>query len=179
MSNPKKQKTQWCIKQLLEWYDNHGRHNLPWRQPNRTVYEILIAEFMLQQTAANQVKDIYCESLNLYPTPEELSKASVNEIESVIKPLGLVYGAERMRRSAKQITQKHDGKVPSSKDDLTDLYGVGDYIALSVLIHGFKCSFGVVDTNISRIFSRVYNIEISNRPRNDDHLWKFGSASAR
>jgi A/G-specific adenine glycosylase len=34
---------------LLEWFDQHGRKDLPW-QTNRTPYRVWVSEIMLQQT---------------------------------------------------------------------------------------------------------------------------------
>lgn len=159
------------IDNLTYWYDKHGRHDLPWREPDRSPYEILIAEFMLQQTQVKQAEEFYIKFLELYPTPEALAESPLEKIESVIEPLGLSYRAERMKKSAEQIQIQHDGQVPSTYTELTDLYGVGDYIANSILIHAFGQSRGTIDVNIARILSRFFHVQTSNRPRNDDDLW--------
>ena len=38
------------VENLLTWYEENGRHNLPWRTTEATPFNILVAEFMLQQT---------------------------------------------------------------------------------------------------------------------------------
>ena len=39
---------------LLAWFEQHGRHDLPWQQP-RTAYRVWISEIMLQQTQVSTV----------------------------------------------------------------------------------------------------------------------------
>ena len=44
---------------LLAWYERNGRHDLPWREPERTPFELLLAEILLQRTTAEAVAGAY------------------------------------------------------------------------------------------------------------------------
>ncbi len=57
-------------RRLLKWFRNQGR-DLPWRR-TREPYEVLVSEFMLQQTQVNRVIDYYDRFLRRFPTVESL-----------------------------------------------------------------------------------------------------------
>ena len=65
---------------LLDWYDENGRHSFPWREPDRSAFEILIAEILLQKTTATAVSGAYVPLIARYPTPESIVAAPSDEI---------------------------------------------------------------------------------------------------
>ncbi|MGZ8812489.1 MAG: A/G-specific adenine glycosylase, partial [Mycobacterium sp.] len=46
------------VPQLLNWYRSEQR-DLPWRRPGVTPWQILVSEFMLQQTPVARVEPIW------------------------------------------------------------------------------------------------------------------------
>lgn len=120
---------------LLTWYERHGRHDLPWREPDRTPFEILLAEILLQRTTAEAVAGAYLAFAARYPSPETVAAAPTDEVEALVAPLGLVKRAAYIRRSACEILARHSGDVPRGYPKLVNLHGVGEYTARSVLIH--------------------------------------------
>jgi A/G-specific adenine glycosylase len=70
---------------ILKWWEKNKR-KYPWRE-SKDPYEILIAEFMLQRTKANQVFSVYSEFLQVFPTVESLSEGSEHQIALLIKKL--------------------------------------------------------------------------------------------
>ncbi len=46
--------------ELLGWYDV-ARRDLPWREPGVTAWQILVSEFMLQQTPVSRVQPIWLD----------------------------------------------------------------------------------------------------------------------
>lgn len=58
------------VNRILEWYDSNGRHDLPWRAPDASPFEVLVAELMLQQTSVEQVMNVYPEFVERYQTPD-------------------------------------------------------------------------------------------------------------
>ena len=43
---------------VLDWYDRHGRHDLPWQQ-GITPYRVWVSEIMLQQTQVSTVLNYF------------------------------------------------------------------------------------------------------------------------
>jgi A/G-specific adenine glycosylase len=73
---------------LLKWYKEHGRHDLPWRQTN-DAYAIYISEIMLQQTQVGTVKSrFYTPFMEKFPTIEHLAKAHIDDVLKMWEGLG-------------------------------------------------------------------------------------------
>jgi A/G-specific adenine glycosylase len=143
---------------LLAWYERNGRHDLPWREPDRTPFEILLAEILLQRTTAEAVAGAYGPFAARYPTPETVAAAPTEEIEALVAPLGLVKRAAYLRRCAAEILARHSGGVPREYPELVNLHGVGEYTARSVLIHVTGLGIAAVDTNVKRLLSRFFDV---------------------
>lgn len=146
------------IKQgLLKWFE-HNQRSFPWRN-TRDPYKILLAEKLLQQTAAaKQVVEAYNEITRLYPTVESLSEADSTALKQIIEPLGFIYRANELPKLAQEILIRNEGKVPQSLKDLLDLPGIGDYSARAVLSFAYNQDVPIVDTNIARLLHRIYGI---------------------
>ena len=142
---------------ILNWYANNGRC-LPWRNINEP-FKILVAEFLLQKTDVEKVKAVYEKFIYRWHSLQSLSKARISSISKVIQPLGLKYKASRLKSVAKVIVEKFGGKIPKVEDKLLELNGIGRYIASAVECFAFNKPKAVLDTNIIRIFNRVFGIK--------------------
>lgn len=142
---------------VLDWYDNQGRHDLPWRDSSASAYEVLVAEVMLQKTSAGQVLGAFESFVEAYPDPSSLAEAPEKEIAGEIAKLGLRKRAGHLRQLAKRIEEAHDGSVPDTRAELLEMKGVGEYTAASVLAHAFGEDVAAVDTNVSRVLSRAFD----------------------
>lgn len=157
---------------ILSWYRINGRC-LPWRNTDEP-YKILVAEFLLQKTDVEKVKPVYRRFIYRWPSTQSLSKARISSIFKVIQPLGLKYKANRLKSTAKIIVERFGGKIPKADDKLLELPGVGRYIASAVECFAFNIPKAILDTNVLRIFNRVFGIKSKrNRPRDDPRLWSF------
>ena len=143
---------------LLAWYEENGRHGLPWREHDRSAFEILVAEILLQRTNAAAVSGAYVPFVARYPSPETVVAARADAIERGVSRLGLAKRAEFIQRSAQQILARHSGGVPRRYAELLELHGVGEYTARSVLIHAFGEDISAVDTNVRRLISRFFDL---------------------
>ena len=160
---------------IVNWYASNGRQLL-WRHANEP-FKILVAEFLLQKTDVRKVKAVYENFMQRWSSPQALSKARVSSVSKVIQPLGLKYKASRLKSSAKVIVKKFGGKIPEVDYKLLELPGVGRYIASAVECFSFNKSKAVLDTNIIRIFSRIFGIKSEKRrPKDDPQLWSFAQS---
>jgi len=148
---------------LLDWYEENGRHSLPWRADERTAFEILVAEMLLQRTTAAAVSGAYPSFTARYPTPECVVAAPSADIAERIAPLGLTKRAEYLERCSAELLARHGGDVPRQRNALLALHGVGEYTAHSVLVHAFDEQTTAVDTNVRRLVSRVFNVDPDSR----------------
>jgi len=152
-------------KNLLEWYEANGRHELPWRNTT-DIYHIYLSEIMLQQTQVNRVRDeYYPQFLAKFPTLKSLGEAPLDEVLSAWSGLGYYSRARNLHRAA-QLTQ---GKLPSEYKELLKLPGIGSYTASAICSFGHHQGITVVDTNIARVIKRFYALLDANAKSIDAH----------
>ena len=145
-------------KNLLSWFKQNQR-SFPWRE-SKEPYRVLIAEKLLQQTAATQqVVLAYNKITRLFPTLKSLSNARPASLRQIIGRLGFAYRADELPKLAKKIIADHQGRIPKKIDDLLDLPGVGDYTARAILSFAYGEDVPVVDTNIARLLHRVFGLK--------------------
>ncbi|MEH2226738.1 hypothetical protein [Nostoc sp.] len=139
----------------IKWFRHHlsiwGMQNLrdfPWRQTCDS-YAILVAEYLLQKTDAATVVPIYKAFLLKYPTLENLAKASIDELNELLVPLGLYFRAERLYQCARIILEQYGGKIPDSEKQLLELPGIGKYTARAICSQAFSQPLAVLDTNVA------------------------------
>lgn len=142
---------------LLDWFQN-SRRPFPWRGLDDP-YAILVAEKLLQQTAAGaMVARIFVQFLERYPTPQLLAAADLTELERLLQPLGFHYRARELVALGTALIERHQGQVPRDLTALLDLPGVGDYIARAVLSFAYHESTPIVDTNVARWLHRMLGL---------------------
>lgn len=139
---------------LLQWYDAHARE-LPWRGSQASAWSVMVSEFMLQQTPVARVLPVHEAWLERWPTPADLAAESSGEAVRAWGRLGYPRRALRLHAAALAIVAEHDGRVPSSYDDLKALPGIGDYTAAAIATFGFGRRHVVLDTNVRRVLARV------------------------
>jgi A/G-specific adenine glycosylase len=160
---------------LLAWYRKQGR-DLPWRR-TRDPYAVLVSEFMLQQTQVATVIPHYNEWMRRFPGFAALAAASEHEVLHGWQGLGYYARARNLRATAQTVIEKHGGRFPKSLAAIRDLPGVGRYTANAVITFAFNQSVPIVEANIARLLSRLFNLQI---PIDTSHgremLWRRASA---
>lgn len=142
-------------KTLLEWGAEHSRR-FPWRETTDP-FQILVSEILLQQTFAAKVAPVFVNLVSLCPTVQDMARADPADIRKLIYPLGLLYRAETLVTMARQILDDYEGMVPNTKKELLTIKGVGEYVASAVLCFAFGQAVAVVDTNVLRVYRRIFD----------------------
>lgn len=163
-------------KEVLEWFE-HNRRDYPWRRTSDP-FKILIAEMMLRRTKANQVERVYSTLFEQYPDVDSIAKAPEEELERILRPLGLKWRTPAFWSVAREIKERYNCKVPSDRRGLTALPGVGEYVAGAVLSIAYGKGEWIVDTNIVRLFRRYFGIKTSKEGRRDKHVIAMAKAYA-
>lgn len=158
---------------LLEWFKIY-RRDFPWRSQQKDPFHVLIAEILLQKTNAVKVEKIFVPLTERFRTPNETCTVNVSELEAFVKPLGLIYKARRLHNIACSIVFNYASIVPQTISELLSLDGVGNYIANAVLCFGYSQRRAIVDSNVVRIYDRVFSVKSSKRrARDDTAVWAF------
>ncbi len=107
---------------------------------------------MLQQTQTSRVIEKFAEFIKAFPTVSRLSKADQKDVLKLWQGLGYNRRALYLLQTARTICEKHNGRVPSLKEKLVTLPGVGNNTAGAVIAfaHNFPAIF--IETNIRRVF---------------------------
>jgi A/G-specific adenine glycosylase len=142
------------VPQLLAWYGRELR-DLPWRRPGVTPWQILVSEFMLQQTPVARVEPIWRDWVARWPTASATAAASAADVLRAWGKLGYPRRAKRLHECATVIATEHDGVVPDDVETLLTLPGIGAYTARAVACFAYGKRVPVVDTNVRRVVARV------------------------
>ena len=142
------------VDELLEWYDR-SRRDLPWREPGVSAWQILVSEFMLQQTPVARVLPIWTDWVRRWPTASATAAASAADVLRAWGKLGYPRRAKRLHECATVIAREHQDVVPDDVDTLLTLPGVGSYTARAVACFAYRQRVPVVDTNVRRVVARA------------------------
>ena len=119
-------------------------------------YELVIAVMLSAQTTDKSVNVVTPILFKKYSSLEELNNASLSEIEEILKPIGLYKNkAKNLKGIVKDLIERFDGVVPSDKEQLMTLPGVGNKTAGVIRAEVFKIPDLPVDTHVSRIAKRL------------------------
>ncbi|MBS9533174.1 A/G-specific adenine glycosylase [Mycobacterium sp. M1] len=139
---------------LLGWFDRAERE-LPWRAADVTPWQILVSEFMLQQTPVARVLPTWTDWVTRWPTPAATAAACRADLLRAWGKLGYPRRAVRLHEAAEVIVREHAGVVPDDVDALQRLPGVGAYTARAVACFAYGRRVPVVDTNVRRVVARA------------------------
>jgi A/G-specific adenine glycosylase len=139
---------------LIEWYARSKR-DLPWRAPGVSPWQILVSEFMLQQTPVARVAPIWVDWVARWPTPSATAAAGAADVLRAWGKLGYPRRAKRLHECAVAIATDHNDLVPDDVDTLLELPGVGAYTARAVACFAYRKRVPVVDTNVRRVVARA------------------------
>lgn len=142
--------------QLVAWYKKHHR-DLPWRK-TKDPYKIWLSEIMLQQTQVVQGLNYYLKFTETFPTIKDLAKASEDKVMRLWQGLGYYSRARNLHTTAKIVATNYKGVFPKTHEKIKALKGVGDYTAAAIASIAFDLPYAVVDGNVYRVLSRLFNI---------------------
>ncbi|MEJ2095511.1 MAG: A/G-specific adenine glycosylase, partial [Gammaproteobacteria bacterium] len=144
-------------RKLLAWFENHGRHDLPW-QENPTPYRVWVSEIMLQQTQVKTVIPYYQRFMTRFPDVACLARAGQDEVLHVWTGLGYYARARNLHRAAKEITQSHHGHFPETLVGLMALPGIGRSTAGAILSLAMGQRAVILDGNVKRVLARYHAV---------------------
>ncbi len=158
---------------LLNWFDHHGRKDLPW-QHDTSPYRVWVSEIMLQQTQVATVIPYYQRFMTRFPTVADLASAPADEVMALWTGLGYYARARNLHKAAQRVVADFAGEFPRSVEELQSLPGIGRSTAGA--IHSIACAgrAPILDGNVKRVLSRHHAIEGWPGKREvEDRLWQI------
>jgi len=161
---------------LLAWFDNHGRHDLPWQHP-RTPYRVWLSEIMLQQTQVATVIPYFERFLQAFPTLPDLAAADEDAVMAQWAGLGYYARARNLHAAARRCVEVHGGELPRDFDAMHALPGIGRSTAGAILSQAWNDRFPILDGNVKRVLARFHGVEgFPGLPAVEKQLWALAQA---
>ena len=145
--------------QVVQWYKDHGRHDLPWRK-KVTPYRIWISEIMLQQTQVKTVIPYFKNFIQKYPSQKKLSEASEDQILAAWSGLGFYRRARNIFASKEIIKKNYGNRFPKEFQQIISLPGVGKSTAGAIMSLAYLEPHPILDGNVKRVISRFLKKEL-------------------
>lgn len=142
---------------LKEWFLENKRP-FPWRE-NPNPYRVWVSEVMLQQTVASVVIGYFEKWMLKFPDVKELAQATDNEVVKMWEGLGYYSRARNLHSGAKYIMENLEGKLPATKEGLSQIKGIGSYTQGAILSFAFHQKAAAVDGNVMRVIARFLALE--------------------
>lgn len=161
---------------LLEWFDVHGRHDLPWQHP-RTPYRVWLSEIMLQQTRVSVVVPFFERFVAALPDVAALAAAPLDDVLGLWSGLGYYARARNLHAAARACVERHGGDLPRDFDALLSLPGIGRSTAGAILAQAWGERFPILDGNVRRVLARYHGVEgWPGRTAVERELWRLAAS---
>ncbi len=145
--------------QVVQWYKDHGRHDLPWRK-KVTPYRIWISEIMLQQTQVKTVIPYFKNFIQKYPSQKKLSEANEDQILAAWSGLGFYRRARNIFASKEIIKKNYANRFPKEFQQIISLPGIGKSTAGAIMSLAYLEPYPILDGNVKRVISRFLKKEL-------------------
>ncbi|MBS97934.1 MAG: A/G-specific adenine glycosylase [Oceanospirillaceae bacterium] len=142
---------------VLDWFDRHGRKDLPW-QADKSAYSTWLSEIMLQQTQVATVIPYYQRFKERFPNIHALAQADLDEVLHLWTGLGYYARARNLHKTARIISEQQDGRFPETVEALAELPGIGRSTAGAILSISTGKPAAILDGNVKRVLARFYAV---------------------
>jgi endonuclease-3 len=143
-------KTKFVISVLNELYPEP---EIPLEHENN--FTFLVAVMLSAQSTDKKVNQITPKLFAKANTPEKMDKLSEKEIRTLIREIGLApTKSKNIKKTCKQLLEKHGGEIPDNFEELEELAGVGHKTASVIMAQAFNVPAFPVDTHIHRLAFR-------------------------
>ena len=163
-------RSQFFSQQVVQWYLDHGRHDLPWRK-KVTPYRIWISEIMLQQTQVKTVIPYFKNFIEKFPSQKKLSEASEDQVLAAWSGLGFYRRARNIFATKEIIKNNYGNRFPNEFQQIIELPGIGKSTAGAIMSLAYLDPHPILDGNVKRVISRFLKKELD--LLKEAELWKL------
>ncbi|MEY8241053.1 MAG: A/G-specific adenine glycosylase [Cycloclasticus sp.] len=159
---------------VLDWFELHGRKNLPWQQ-TPTAYHVWLSEIMLQQTQVATVIPYFQRFIQQFPSLQDLAAAELDDVLHYWSGLGYYARARNLHKTARQLIAEQQGVFPNTVAGLSELAGIGRSTAGAIASLALGQPAAILDGNVKRVLCRCF--AVSGWPGNTAILKKLWQLS--
>ncbi len=145
-------------------YYRSNRRSFPWRDTTDS-YQILVSEYMLQQTQTTRVIEKFNLFIQKFPDFASLAQATTDEVLRYWSGLGYNRRAIYLKKCAEIIHQKYHDTLPNTEKQLESIPGIGPYTASALLAFVFNQPVILIETNVRAVYLHFFFI---NKNKVDD-----------
>ncbi|MFC1748075.1 A/G-specific adenine glycosylase [Pseudomonadota bacterium] len=158
---------------LLNWFDKHGRKDLPWQQ-GINPYRVWVSEIMLQQTQVSTVIPYFERFMEQFPDVVALADANQDEVLHLWTGLGYYARARNLHNAAQVIRDDYSGKFPRDINEVIALKGIGRSTAGAILSISDAQHHPILDGNVKRVLARYHAItEWPGKQAVEKEMWQL------
>ncbi|HVA22366.1 MAG TPA: A/G-specific adenine glycosylase [Candidatus Micrarchaeia archaeon] len=154
---------------VLAWYRVHQR-TLPWRR-TKDPWAVLVSEILLHQTQVARAVPVYQGFIERWPDPPSCAAAPLAEIKALTDPLGYHARGGWLHGIAAAVSERPPPHLPVTAPELRRFRGIGRYTAAAVASIAFGAPEPLVDTNVVRLFERLFRLPPDRRRAGSPRLW--------
>ena len=159
---------------LLTWFDQHGRHDLPWQVADDP-YKVWVSEIMLQQTQVKTVLKYFDRFIARFPTVDDLGQASWDDVAPYWAGLGYYARARNLHKAAAIVSQNI--QFPETLEQWIDLPGIGRSTGGALMSLGLRKYGVIMDGNVKRVLARFFAIEDDlSKPAHERAMWELAES---
>ena len=119
-------------------------------------FSLLVAVMLSAQCTDRRVNMVTPALMKAFPTAEKMADATVGQVLEYISSISYPNSkAEHLVQMARRLVEVYGGEVPSSREELVTLAGVGRKTANVVMAIGFGMPAMPVDTHVQRVSVRL------------------------
>jgi A/G-specific adenine glycosylase len=144
---------------LLHWNRYENNRQMPWKG-EKDPYKIWLSEVILQQTRVEQGLRYYQNFIAAFPDIHALATAPDEKVFKLWEGLGYYSRCRNLLQTARYIAKELNGVFPKNYKDMLALKGVGAYTAAAIASFAFNLPYAVLDGNVFRVLSRIFDKEI-------------------
>ena len=131
---------------------------------------------MLQQTQVDTVIPYFNHWMQRFPTLSSLAQATEQEVLACWEGLGYYSRARNLHRAARQVMEELGGQIPTTREALERLPGLGRYTAAAIASMSFGQDEPALDGNIRRVLARLFDLSLPARsPAGERRLWELAA----
>lgn len=144
---------------LLQWNRKSNDRQMPWKG-EKDPYKIWLSEIMLQQTRVEQGLKYYQNFIAALPDVHALAAAPEAKVFKLWEGLGYYSRCRNLIATARHVSQELNGIFPKTHEEILALKGIGNYTASAIASFAYNLPHAVLDGNVFRVLSRIFDIEI-------------------
>ncbi|MGD1843418.1 MAG: endonuclease III [Thermonemataceae bacterium] len=119
-------------------------------------FQLLVAVILSAQCTDKRVNQVTPVLFEAFPTPAAMAKATFDELHPYIKSISYPNNkTKHLIGMAQLLVEKHNGKVPDTREQLIELPGVGRKTANVILSVLYDQPTMAVDTHVFRVSKRI------------------------